>query len=249
VYKEYLDKLKQLLAIEYNCSPDCFFSDENILTVSALNEGRRKYSPDKPFFGMVTLGKNTVITADECLREFLEGYIKTVREGHRLFEYPNLMSVSEELGRYGYKLMPTHHMFLPCRMTEPVCEYPVKWFYDREIDMFYGDKRFPNAIYEKYLPERPDRIAVIAYDGDKIMGMAGSSEDAPGWQQIGIDVMPEYRSKGVGSYLVTLIKNKIAERGDIPFYGTQIANYCSWNTALNCGFKPVWVETGAIKIK
>ncbi len=40
--------------------------------------------------------------------------------------------------------------------------------------------------------------------------MAGCSEDGPHWQQIGIDVMPEYRSKGIGTYLVTLLKNKPA---------------------------------------
>ena len=80
------------------------------------------------------------------------------------------------------------------------------------------------------------------------MGMAGCSEDAPHWQQIGIDVLPEYRSKGVGSYLVNLLKNKIIEMGDIPFYGTGAANIHSQNIAVKCGFKPAWVETEAEKI-
>ena len=90
---------------------------------------------------------------------------------------------------------------------------------------------------------------MCAYDGESIMGMAGCSEDAPGWLQIGIDVLPEYRSKGVATYLVTLLKNKILEEGHIPFYGTSLSNYHSWNIALNCGFRPVWVEIGAEKIK
>jgi GNAT superfamily N-acetyltransferase len=140
-------------------------------------------------------------------------------------------------------------MFLPCAQTEPTATYPVKWSFDEEIHRFYGDERFPNAICTSFQPERPDRIVVCAYDGDRIMGMAGCSEDAPHWQQIGIDVMPEYRSKGVGTYLVTLLKNKIAERGDVPFYGTDVANYHSWNIALNCGFKPAWVEVGAKPVK
>jgi len=89
---------------------------------------------------------------------------------------------------------------------------------------------------------------VVAYDGEEIMGMAGCSEDAPGWMQIGIDVMPQYRSKGIGTYLVTLLKNKIEEMGDIPFYGTSVSNYHSWNSALNSGFRPAWVEIGAKKI-
>lgn len=244
---EFFEPLFKLLSLEFNCSPEDFTKPENILTVSAINEGRRNYSPEKYFFHMVTTGRNAVVTADECLHPFLSEHIKS-REGYKLFEVPNLMPIEKELNKYGRTLSQTHHMFLPANRVEPKQNYPIKWFYDNEIMQFYGDERFPNAICDKFKPERPDRIVVIAYDGDKIMGMAGCSEDAKGWQQIGIDVMPEYRSKGVGTYLVTLLKNKIAENGDIPFYGTSVSNYHSWNIALNSGFRPAWVEIGDKKI-
>lgn len=247
----YKEKLYSLLSLEYNCSREDFLENENILTVSAINEGRRIYSPEKYFFHMVTTGGNAVITADKCLHPFLKGFMKD-KVGHWLFEIPNLKPLEKELNKFGYTLTQTHHMFLPeddymYNINEPK-GLEIKWFYDREIDRFYGDKRFPNAICPKFQPERPDRIVVCAYDGDKIMGMAGCSEDAPGWQQIGIDVMSEYRSRGIGTYLVTLLKNKILERGDIPFYGTSVSNYHSWNIAINCGFRPAWVEIGAEKL-
>ena len=140
-------------------------------------------------------------------------------------------------------------MFLPSRNVEVKDVCRVKWLYGNEIDQFYGDPRFPNAIaFPEPCPVRPDRIVVIAVDGDIIMGMAGCSEDAPHWQQIGIDVLPEYRSRGIGSYLVTLLKNKIIEMGDVPFYGTAAANIKSQNIALNSGFRSAWVETDATKI-
>ena len=110
-------------------------------------------------------------------------------------------------------------------------------------------KLFPNAILDSFNEKRPDRIVVCAYDGENIIGMAGCSEDAKGWMQIGIDVMPKYRSKGIGTYLVNLLKNKIEDMGDIPFYGTSVSNYHSWNIAINCGFFPAWVEVGASRIK
>ena len=244
MYYEYFKKLTGQLAIEFNCTPDDFLKNENVLTVSMLNEGRRKYSSDKYFFHMATTGGNAVVTADECLHDFLRGYIAD-KQGHWLFETPNLLPIESELNKHGYTLTQSHHMFLPCRDVALQKDFPVRWFYDEEIHGFYGDKRFPNAICDKFLPERPDRIVVCAYNGDKIMGMAGCSEDAPGWQQIGIDVMSEYRSKGIGTYLVTLLKNKIEEQGNIPFYGTSLSNYHSWNIAINSGFKPAWVEIGA----
>ena len=128
-------------------------------------------------------------------------------------------------------------MFLPCRNVEVEKRFQVKWLYDNEINSFYGNPLFPNAIaFPTPCPVRPDRIVSIAVDGENIMGMAGCSEDAPHWQQIGIDVLPEYRSKGIGSYLVTLLKNKIIEMGDIPFYGTATANVQFQNIAINSGF-------------
>ena len=81
------------------------------------------------------------------------------------------------------------------------------------------------------------------------MGMAGCSEDAPHWQQIGIDVLPAFRSRGIGTCLVTLLKNRIIETGDVPFYGTAAANIRSQSIALNCGFRPAWVETEAVRIE
>ncbi|MBR4513691.1 MAG: GNAT family N-acetyltransferase [Lachnospiraceae bacterium] len=247
MFKEYYEKLLAQLAIELNCNGADFLATENVITTPAWNEGRRNYGPDL-FLQMATCGVNTVIMADERLHEFLREWCKAV-EGHHLFEFESLPELNEELKRYGYQMNPTHHMFLPCREVRVEERFRVKWLYGDEITPFYGDQRFPNAIaYPEPCPVRPDRIVVIACDGDDIMGMAGCSEDAPHWQQIGIDVLPEYRSRGVGSYLVTLLKNKIIEMGDIPFYGTGAANVHSQNIAIKSGFKPAWVETEAAKI-
>lgn len=249
MFKEYYEKLLNQLSLDFNCTPTDLQAKKNIITISALREGRRNYSPGKPFLQMATLGTNTVIMADECLHEFLYSWSENV-EGHRLFEFDNLTKLNEELKKYGYRLNPTHHMFLPCRRIEMEECCKVKWLYDSEINPFYGDTRFPNAIaFPTPCPVRPDRIAVIAYDGDSIMGMAGCSEDAPHWQQIGIDVLPSYRSKGIGTYLVTLLKNKIIDMGDIPFYGTAAANIQSQGIANNSGFKPAWVQTEAVRVE
>lgn len=244
---DYFALLRKQLSIDFNCAPEDFLKTENILTESAANEGRRFYSEEKFFFQMVTLGGNAIISADKRLHPFLRDYMDNA-VGHWLFEQPRMIVLEKELNNFGFTLALSHHMFLPQREVKPAHNYPTKWFYGREqIEQFYGDKRFPNAICESYCPKRPDIIAVCAYDGGNIMGMAGCSEDAPHWQQIGIDVMPEYRSAGVGTFLVTLLKNEILRRGDIPFYGTSLSNYHSWNIALNSGFKPAWVEIEARK--
>jgi len=244
MYKEYLSRLYDLLAIDYNCSPQDFLREENVLTESAVNKGGRIYSGEKKFFGAVTLGGNAVVTADKALHPFLKEYIKEYY-GYHLFELPQLFEINCELEKYGFTLKPSFHMQLPCSDASPKCSHPVKWYFDREIDRFYGDGRFTHAICGMYLENCPDRIAVVALDGDDIMGMAGCSEDAPNWFQIGVDVCPQYRGRGVATYLVTLIKNEIIRRGGNPFYNSAAGNYRSMQTALSCGFKPTWIEVAA----
>lgn len=243
-------ELKKLLALEYNCAESDVDGGENVLTVSHGNDGRIS-----AFFSMATLGKNCVITADERIQPFLREFIKRGEQGHQLFEVGKLTDLERELNRFGYKLWEygPHHMFLPKYDAKTPQKYPTRRFETlSEIGRFYGDKRFPNALCEQYMSERPDVIALTALDGEKIMGMAGASRDfngSPSWLQIGIDVLPEYRGRGVGAFLVNELKREILKRGDIPFYGTSPANVHSQNIAINCGFRPAWVEISAERVK
>ena len=94
-----------------------------------------------------------------------------------------------------------------------------------------------------------DMLAVVALDGDNIMGMAGASEDSKTMWQIGIDVLPKYRGRGIGTNLVTLLKNEILRRGEIPFYGTVESHFHSQNIAVSSGFFPAWAELYSKVIK
>ena len=52
------EKIKNQIALEFNCSPADFDKNENVITVARLHEKRRKFS-DKPFFlQMATFGKS-----------------------------------------------------------------------------------------------------------------------------------------------------------------------------------------------
>ncbi len=247
---DFTDELKKLLALEYNCSESDVGGGNVHISINADNRGRR-YSSDSEFFSMATLGTGCLIRADERLLPFIRDFVSREKNAHFLFTAERLAEVSHELERFGYSLGGAHHMFLPKFSVELERKFPVKCL-DKlaDFERFYGDERFPNALCEKFLPERPDVMALLAMDGDKIMGMAGASRDlcgSPSWLQIGIDVLPEYRGRGVGTFLVNELKKIILERGDIPFYGTAPANIYSQNIAINCGFRPAWAEVSAKK--
>ena len=240
-------KFKEQLALELNCAPEDFSGEEIIITGPVLHENRRKFS-DQPFFlQMATFGAGAVISADERLHPRLREWAKGKR-GFWLFEQHNYLELDRLLRGYGYKMALTHHMFTPTTEIAAVeTGFPVRWMEQGDIPPFYGREEFSNALCDRFRPERPDVLAVAALDGEEIMGMAGCSADTPELWQIGIDVLPRYRGRGIGKTLVALLRNEALRRGALPYYGTSLSNIASWRVALASGFLPAWVEAEARK--
>jgi len=238
-------RFRQQLGWEFNCAPDVFDREENTITCSVLDERRRKFSDKLFFLQMATLGRGTVISADAEFHPWLRKWANG-KKGIWLFEQHNFYELECELRKHGYKMALTHHMFLPkAELMNIKTNLNIRWLEQDDIMKFYGKDEFPNAICDRFRPERPDVLAVVALDGEKIMGMAGCSADVPDLWQIGIDVLPEYRGHGVARTLVTLLRDEAFRRGAIPYYGTSLSNLASWKTALSSGFEPAWVETEA----
>ena len=242
-------RVKAQLALDFCCEPGDFDREENMITPAAALEGRRRFS-DKPFFlQMATFGGNAVISADEALHPWLRAWVRD-KKGFWLFEQHNYLALDRELLRHGYEMALTHHMFLP--LPEAPAEdpaLPVRWLEQGDLGPWYGREEFSNALCDRFRPERPDVLAVIALDGEAVMGMAGCSADAPDLWQIGVDVLPEYRRRGVGRALVTLLRNEVLRRGAVPYYGTSLSNLASWKVALASGFGPAWIEAEAREAK
>ena len=60
--------------------------------------------------------------------------------------------------------------------------------------------------------------------------------------QIGIDVLPEYRQKGIASALTSRLAIETLARGKVPFYCCAWSNIKSARNAIKSGFRPAWVE-------
>ncbi|MBU5428270.1 GNAT family N-acetyltransferase [Tissierella pigra] len=243
---EILSIAKTQLALDYNCQISDFKKEENIITENKLLEGRRINESDGCFLKIITIGGKAIICADEKIRPWIEEKILK-KNALWLFDYGNLRMIDNKLREFGHEIDEMPHFYLPNPVT---CEIKpmttIKWFEKEEILQFKDDSRFEQAFVfdENY----PDVLGVAAYDGDNIMGMAGSSEDSKTLYQIGIDVLPEYRGKGIGTNLVALLKQELLKRGKIPFYGTSVSNINSKNVAINAGFFPVWAEVYSKKL-
>lgn len=238
------------LAVDFNTTPEIFQKRGVFFTAPARNPGCRAYSAKMPFLEMVTVGNAAVIMADERLCPALQKWVEGVEEPHWLFEFPRMRKLAELLAPYGYELTQTHHGYLPAEpfpAALPPEGFSLKWLERQDIDRLYPNEAWPNALQEGENPARPDMLALAAMDGERMAGLAGASADGREMWQIGIDVLPEYRGKGLGTLLVRNLAAEIEKRGKLPFYYSSLSNLHSQNIAVTCGFRPAWVDVSAWK--
>lgn len=158
-----------------------------------------------------------------------------------------LRRVDKQLNSWGHEIADVHLYYLPSgdeRETSPL--FPVIWHEADSILDFEGDERFGEAFV--FGAPYPNVLAVAAMDGEAIMGMAGASADGSSLWQIGIDVLPAYRGKGIGANLTALLSEEIMRRGRVPFYGTAQSHILSQRVAIQAGFVPAWAEAYSRKL-
>jgi GNAT superfamily N-acetyltransferase len=237
---EILQITKAQLALDYNCNLVDFEKDKNVVVENNLIDGRRIYHSDGCFIKILCFGSRIIIKASPLIMPWCEEKLIN-KSAAWLFQYPKLRAIDEKFNEFGHEIADIHHYYLPnqnVKIISPITK--VKWYEYEEILQFKNDDRFEEAL--GFDEKRPDVLAVAAFEGDNIMGIAGASADSNTMWQIGIDVLPQYRGRGIGTNLVSLLKDETLKRGKVPFYGTVSSHFHSQNIAINAGFYPVWAE-------
>ncbi len=244
-YKDMLAVAVRQSAIEMNCCEGDFFSYENKVTASKPDSRIRKYY-NQPFAcNFVSYGNNVVASANSELIAVIRDYVGC-REWYCCFETPAVFELNDAIRPLGYIVKYMGQYFLPDPEEIPdiACPYKTKRLTRDDFNGLY-QPQWSNALCDK----RPqlDVMGVGAYDNGALIGMAACSADCENMYQIGIDVLPEYRRRGVASALTSQLANNIIDAGRIPFYCAAWSNIRSVKTALRCGFKPSWIELSVVK--
>lgn len=247
--------MKQL-AFDSNCAPEDFLRAENVFTVSKPNENAHKYFHLPVILDIVSFGTNAAVSGDaEIIEE-----IKPVVNGtsfYRLFETPKMYALNEALSRKNAKICFMADYFLPDvekvfsseveKKLAPRIPVTIKVL---ELSEKTGDgyenlfrPEWSNALCDAH--KERNVLAVGAYDGEKLVALAGASADAKDFWQIGVDCLPEYRRNGIASAITNRIAREIFLRGKIPFYCCAWSNILSVKNALRAGFVPGWVQVTA----
>lgn len=180
-------------AREASCQVDDFCKSENVVVISQVNEGARQYL-ELPFYcNLVSYGNNVVASVDVDIADFVKEYVDSYPSEH-CFETPHMQVLNAELKKRGMGICFMAEYFLPDRdlLSEKPSDYRIQVLTQAELVELYLPQ-WSNALCEKR--KHLDKLAVAAYNGDEMIGLAGCSADCASMWQIGVDVLPKYRKE------------------------------------------------------
>lgn len=233
----------QQSAYDCNCSPKDFLGEQNVVTVSQKHPLARKYLDLPLRCDLVSYGSNIVAQASDEIVPIVREYIERYPVEH-CFETPNLHILDEQLRPFGQKICFMAEYFLPDIdiLKALPCDYEIRILRQEDFSELYLPQ-WGNALCEKR--KELDVLGVGAYDNGKLIGLAGCSADCEMMYQIGVDVLPEYRRRGIASALTSRLALEILALDKVPFYCAAWCNLKSVRNAIHSGFRPAWVEMTA----
>lgn len=233
----------QQSAYDCNCRPEDFLSDQNKVVLSRKSDRARAYLPLPLACDLVSYGNNIVAQVSPEMRQTVERFIGKYPVAH-CFEAPNVIALHEDLAAFGYKVCFMVEYFLPDMdvLRALPCPFETKVLQPGDFSPYYTAE-WANALSSSR--RHLDVLAVGAFDGGRLIGLAGCSADCETMYQIGVDVLPEYRRRGVASALTSRLALEICALGKVPFYCAAWSNVKSVRNAIRAGFRPAWVELTA----
>ena len=244
-------------AFDSNCKPEDFLRTENVFTESIPNPNAHRYMKLPLVMDLTSFGNNVVVSGRADLLPELKEVINSLpaASSYKWFESPFMYKLNEILLKADSRICFMADYFLPdvdkifevgklfdSKIASGEFPYELKVLTCEDFKNLYTDD-WSNALCADR--SELDVIGVGAYEGEKLVGLAGASADAQNFWQIGIDVLPENRRKGIAATLTNRLAREIFERGKIPFYCAAWSNIKSVRNAVKAGFKPGWVQMSA----
>ena len=230
-------------AEDIGCSTEDFKADKNVVLAFKLGKNARKYYKEPITCNFVSYGNNIVAASIEETLDLVSEYVRKF-EFYRCFETPGFHWLNERLVEKGHKICFMAEYYLPDlnRLPALSCPYKTRVLNQEDFENLYLPE-WSNALCKER--RQLDILGIGAYDGNRLIGLAACSADCEDMWQIGVDVLPEYRRRGIACALTSALAKEIISRDKVPFYCTAWSNIRSARNALKSGFVPAWVEMTA----
>lgn len=240
--------VRAVLSADLACPEEAFLAEGVTITAAEERPGRHQFPRWSKPLGIVTMGRGIVVSSSPDRLAWLQTTL-----GHldrdavfsaamlgRLSEYvePDRQTLAGPDTKYVCTLADLREATLPAGVGVHV----VRGDAVKELYNFPG---FRNALGYRVNSPRPDVLAAVATIGGDVVGVAGASADCDAMWQIGVDVVPGERGRGIGRAVVSRLTREVLAEGRLPYYSAFVANVASHDVATAVGFWPVWVEVYA----
>ncbi len=236
----------QQSAYDCSCKPEDFKGYKNLVYESVPSDKARKYLELPHICDLVSYGNNIVACGRKDLLSDIKRFVNSASSIEHCFETPALYTLNKILKKADTQICFMANYFLPdidmVFKFKSECKFELKILKPEDFSSLYTPE-WKNALCKDH--KHLDMIAVGAYDKEKLIGLAGCSADCNTMWQIGVDVLPEYRMKGIASALTNYIARVVFEYDYVPFYCAAWSNVKSVKNAIKSGFKLGWVEITA----
>lgn len=221
---EMKERAKAYVAAHLNCKPEDL---EREGTVFAARE-----AAGASFLKIAAMGNSVVVSASPGLLPS----VKKLTEGKsrdEIFELPFA---------YGQSIYYLPDVKALRRLPLPG-GYGWKLLEEDGLQSLRGISGFENSLAFDEKGETPTCIVFYAEKDGKIAGLAGAAREGDGLWEMGVDVRPPHRNRGLAAALVSNLAVTILEKGIVPFYCASVTNVGSQAVAHRSGLIPCWVST------
>ena len=238
--KDILHIAMEQSAADIGCKAEDFLSDKNVVVPLSMGPNAKRYYKLPIGCNFISYGSNVVAAVTDEVAQIVAEYISKF-EFYHCFETPNMHWLNERLSSKGQTTCFMAEYYLPDvnRLASLPCVFEMRVLEKGQFEDLYLQE-WSNALCSDR--KQLDMLAVGAYDGGKLVGLAGCSADADEMWQIGVDVLPEYRRNGIASAITSKLALEILDRNKVPFYCTAWSNIRSVRNAVKSGLIPAWAE-------
>lgn len=238
-------KLLAVLSADLACNINMLNGNAVYVVESKELENRRRFPFGTNNLQIVTLGSGVVISSSEYRMQWLLDNLGHL-DRDNIFSASQICVIQQYVERDGqYIAGPDIKFVADVNTFQPATNdsgLGLRIVHRDEIPDLYRYKGFSNALSYKCDTPRPDVLACTAVSEGTVIGVAGASMDCELMWQVGVDVIPEYRLRGIGKTLVSQLTAAILAEGKIPYYSTFVANIASQRLAISLGYQPTWIE-------
>lgn len=239
------DIVLETLAADLACAVEDLLQRRTTVNVFKAMAGRRRFPFRDVMLQAVTVGEGAVICVDAGREAWARDVLAPLAP-EAVFAHHGLSAIYQRLAADGVEAIGPSPSYLCHKATLRAVPRPagfrIELLTGKAIEPLYRHEGLQMALSYYTEGDRPDTMASVAWQGEELVGVAACSADNEQMWQVGIDVRPEWRGRGVAKWLVHQVTSAILDSGRIPYYATGLHNLASQRIAAAVGYYPAWTS-------